>query len=38
MHFVSLTPSGTREADFEPARETPMPKRSALFESLTAAW
>ena len=26
MHFVSLTPSGTREADFEPARETPMPK------------
>ncbi|MGN8189913.1 hypothetical protein ACTJLD_28435 [Burkholderia sp. 22088] len=29
MHFVSLTPSGTREADFEPARDTPMPKREA---------
>ncbi|RQT34693.1 hypothetical protein [Burkholderia contaminans] len=27
MHFVSLTPSGTREADFEPAHETPLPKR-----------
>ena len=27
-----------READFEPAWETPMPKGSALFESLTAAW
>ncbi|KVQ26899.1 hypothetical protein [Burkholderia cepacia] len=26
MHFVSLTPSGTREADFEPAHDTPMPK------------
>ncbi|WP_176096433.1 hypothetical protein [Burkholderia cepacia] len=29
MHFVSLTPSGTREADFEPAHDTPMPKREA---------
>ncbi|MCA3832065.1 MAG: hypothetical protein IOC29_21610, partial [Burkholderia sp.] len=26
MHFVSLTPSGTREADFEAERDTPMPK------------
>ncbi|VBB13566.1 hypothetical protein [Burkholderia stabilis] len=26
MHFVSLTPSGTREADFEPDQETPLPK------------
>ena len=26
MHFVSLTPSGTREADFDPAHETPLPK------------
>ncbi|WP_420874387.1 hypothetical protein [Burkholderia arboris] len=25
MHFVSLTPSGTREADFEAERDTPMP-------------
>ncbi|MEN2475485.1 hypothetical protein [Burkholderia sp. GS2Y] len=29
MHFVSLTPSGTREADFEPEQETPLPKREA---------
>ncbi|WP_322088783.1 hypothetical protein [Burkholderia sp. BCC1999] len=27
MHFVSLTPSGTREADFAPERDTPVPKR-----------
>ncbi|CAB3968514.1 signal peptide protein [Burkholderia aenigmatica] len=26
MHFVSLTPSGTREADFEPEHETPLAK------------
>ncbi|MCU9954373.1 hypothetical protein OEJ37_13520 [Burkholderia sp. BKH01] len=26
MHFVSLTPSGAREADFEPGRDTPLPK------------
>jgi hypothetical protein len=26
MHFVSLTPSGTREADFDAERDTPMPK------------
>ncbi|WP_419689183.1 hypothetical protein ACN22W_20430 [Burkholderia theae] len=29
MHFVSLTPSGTREVDFEPEQETPLPKREA---------
>ncbi|HKT63096.1 MAG TPA: hypothetical protein VJR91_05925 [Burkholderia sp.] len=29
MHFVSLTPSGTREADFDPARDTPLPKADA---------
>lgn len=29
MHFVSLTPSGTREADFDTARETPLPKADA---------
>ncbi|MCA7948655.1 hypothetical protein LGM43_00050 [Burkholderia seminalis] len=29
MHFVSLTPSGTREADFEPGRDTPMPNDAA---------
>lgn len=29
MHFVSLTPSGTREADFDAARETPLPKADA---------
>ncbi|CAG9240916.1 putative signal peptide protein [Burkholderia diffusa] len=29
MHFVSLTPSGTREADFDTARETPLPKTDA---------
>ncbi|HEF5869994.1 TPA: hypothetical protein SAY52_000551 [Burkholderia cenocepacia] len=29
MHFVSLTPSGLREADFEPERGTPMPKNEA---------
>lgn len=26
MHFVSLTPTGTREADFDPERDTPLPK------------
>ena len=26
MHFVSLTPSGAREADFEPGRDTPLSK------------
>ncbi|RQR40325.1 hypothetical protein DIE23_01380 [Burkholderia sp. Bp9143] len=29
MHFVSLTPSGAREADFDTARETPLPKADA---------
>jgi hypothetical protein len=29
MHFVSLTPSGTREADFDTARNTPLPKADA---------
>ncbi|RQU43622.1 hypothetical protein DF147_16600 [Burkholderia cenocepacia] len=29
MHFVSLTPSGMREADFEPKQDTPMPKNEA---------
>lgn len=29
MHFVSLTSSGTREADFDTARETPLPKTDA---------
>ncbi|AXF23807.1 hypothetical protein CUJ89_25850 [Burkholderia pyrrocinia] len=33
MHFVSLTPSGTREADFEPERETPLPKNEARCSS-----
>ncbi|WP_175958861.1 hypothetical protein [Burkholderia pyrrocinia] len=26
MHFVSLTPSGARETDFEPQRDTPLSK------------
>lgn len=26
MHFVSLTPTGTREADFDPERDAPLPK------------
>lgn len=26
MHFVSLTPAGTREADFDPERDTPLSK------------
>ncbi|WP_081067907.1 hypothetical protein [Burkholderia territorii] len=29
MHFVSLTPSGTREADFDAARQTPLPNANA---------
>ncbi|RQS21588.1 hypothetical protein DIE03_31530 [Burkholderia sp. Bp8992] len=29
MHFVSLTPAGTREADFEAERDTPLPKGEA---------
>lgn len=33
MHFVSLTPSGMREADFEPARDTPMPKNEVSCSS-----
>ncbi|WP_431822875.1 hypothetical protein [Burkholderia sp. F1] len=33
MHFVSLTPSGTREADFEPQRETPLPTTQAQCSS-----
>ncbi|KAG8155563.1 hypothetical protein [Burkholderia catarinensis] len=33
MHFVSLTPLGTREADFEPERDTPLPKNEARCSS-----
>ncbi len=33
MHFVSLTPSGTREADFDTAQETPLPKADAQCSS-----
>ncbi|VWB94305.1 hypothetical protein [Burkholderia metallica] len=33
MHFVSLTPSGAREADFEPAHETPWPNGEARCSS-----
>lgn len=33
MHFVSLTPSGTREADFEPEHETPLPKSEVTCSS-----
>lgn len=33
MHFASLTPSGAREADFEPQRETPLPKAEAQCSS-----
>jgi hypothetical protein len=29
MHFVSLTPTGVREADFDTARETPLPNADA---------
>ncbi|HDR9114899.1 TPA: hypothetical protein QDA80_004932 [Burkholderia territorii] len=29
MHFVSLTPSGAREADFDTARESPLSKADA---------
>ncbi|AOJ79051.1 hypothetical protein WJ35_23330 [Burkholderia ubonensis] len=29
MHFVSLTPTGVREADFDTARETPLPDADA---------
>ncbi|WP_249173316.1 hypothetical protein [Burkholderia dolosa] len=29
MHFVSLTPSGAREADIEPERDTPLQKVNA---------
>ncbi|MGU3779570.1 hypothetical protein [Burkholderia metallica] len=33
MHFVSLTPSGAREADFEPTHETPWPNGEARCSS-----
>ncbi|WP_269749719.1 hypothetical protein [Burkholderia ubonensis] len=33
MHFASLTPSGARKADFEPQRETPLPKAEAQCSS-----
>ncbi|MDF3086706.1 hypothetical protein KPB01_39040, partial [Burkholderia sola] len=33
MHFVSLTPSGLREADFDPARDTPMPQNEVSCSS-----
>ncbi|WP_432418268.1 hypothetical protein [Burkholderia latens] len=33
MHFVSLSPTGTREADFDTAREAPLPKADAQCQS-----
>ncbi|RKU04339.1 hypothetical protein C7H84_05300 [Burkholderia sp. Nafp2/4-1b] len=33
MHFVSLTPTGAREADFDTAREAPLPKGDAQCQS-----